>query len=120
MMKCLRRREDANEVILVDDVCTPEEEALCETFRKTYKVIHVTETTGLYGSEHTEVTLAHHQSDYTDEQLLCILCDGIPVGCVTQGRSFYVNGKRNYRQVSSSGPQGPLIWDSDEWELVNR
>ena len=119
-MKCLRRCEEANEVIFVDDVCTPEEAALCKEFRKTYKVIHVTETSGLYGSAHEEVILAHHESAYTDDQLLCILRDGIPVGCIVQGRSFYVNGNRSYRQVSSSGPQGPLIWDSDEWKLVEQ
>lgn len=99
---------------------TAEEEQACLEFKKKYKVRYVSETRGIYGGTE-ERTLSYYACDFTDENLTCIFAeDGELVGCECKDKNYYLNGQKSYIQVSDSGPQGPLIWDSVSWELVKR
>jgi hypothetical protein len=119
IMKCIRKIAVENGVKYISDECTPEEEAECIEFRKKYKVKYISETTGIYGGSE-EITLRYYESNYTDDQLVCIFSDGELIGCYCKDKEYYINGKKSYSRISDSGPQGPLIWDRDTWELLKR
>ena len=118
-MKCLRYALTDNKIILTPDECTAEETLACNQFTNQYKVIHVEETSGIYGGGE-EVTLDHFQKDFTGEQLTCILSQGKVIGCCVCGKQFYLDGNRSHRTTTGRGAQGPLIWDHDIWELVEK
>ena len=118
-MQCLRKIKSENGVKFVLGECTPEEELACIEFRKKYKVKYVSETRGIYGGCEDR-TLSYYSCDNTDDKLICIFSDGNLVGCRCENNEFYINGPKSYSQTSDCGPQGPLIWDSVSWELVER
>ena len=118
-MKCIRVISMEKGVRYKEDECTTEEELACIEFRKKYKVMYVSETTGIYGGNQ-EQTLSYFSKDYTDNELVCLFENDELIGCSCKDKEYYLKGKKSYSQVSDSGPQGPLIWDRTGWELVER
>jgi len=119
-MKCLRLIDSSDGTMIQADDCTPQEEAQCVAFMGKYKVIYESSTRGLYGMEQEEVTLSYDQKDYTNEQLICVFRQGELVGCRVKDKDFFLHGQHEYRQTIDRGPQGPLIWDTVVWKLVER
>ena len=120
-MYCYLKKQDGTEKRVE---CSASEEALCAEFCQKYTVRYRSATEGLYGMEHTPVTLSEYIHECTPSEMECILAeqDGVKtvIGCVCGGRSYYLNGIHRYDQENGPGPQDALIWEYKEWVLVER
>lgn len=114
-MKCYKKEE--GKLTLVD--CSAEDEALCRSFLKKYKVHYRSATEGIYGGTQ-EVVISEYRHDYVDDDLSCIVENGEVTGCFYKSFCFSLNGQREHDRCSGPSSQGPLIWDRDTWKLMER